>query len=346
MRLPNLAQAGTTMKPGILSLCRPAFRLTSVPMPNASMSHARAVSLMVFVTLLWSTAGVITRHLESARSFEVTFWRSFFTVAALLISLTMMRGTSYWRGFFRLPRVVWISGAYWSVQFTAFMLAITLTSVANVLVTMALSPLITALFARFFLKHKLPTRTWVAILVAGLGIAWMFGKQAASGTSLVGTLVSLMVPLAAASNFTTMQHVGHRKRAASDAPTQDMLPAVLIGAVISVLFTLPLALPFQASAHDLQLLSLLGVIQLALPCLLLVYVSRRLPAPEIALLCLLEVIFGVTWAWLGAGEQPSSSTFIGGTLVLAALIINEYLALRSRQSSSSGAAPVLQPGKP
>jgi len=54
----------------------------------------------------------------------------------------------------------------------------------------------------------------------------------------------------------------------------------------------------------------------------------------------------VTWAWLGAGEQPSSSTFIGGTLVLAALIINEYLALRSRQSSSSGAAPVLQPGKP
>ena len=286
---------------------------------------------MVFVTLLWSTAGVITRHLESARSFEVTFWRSFFTVLTLLISLTAMRGISYWRGFFRLPRVVWISGAYWSVQFTAFMLAITLTSVANVLVTMALTPLITALFARFFLGHKLPTRTWVAIIVAGLGIAWMFGKQASSGISFVGTMVALLVPLAAASNFTTMQHVGHRKSATADTPAQDMLPAVLIGAVISVLFTLPLALPFQASMHDLQLLSLLGVMQLSLPCLLLVHLSRRLPAPEIALLSLLEVVFGVTWAWLGAGEQPSSSTLIGGALVLGALVINEYLSLRSRR---------------
>lgn len=306
-------------------------------MQTPSMSHARAVFLMIVVNLLWSTAGVITRHLESARSFEVTFWRSLFTVLALIVALTLIRGTAFWRGFLRLPRVVWISGAYWSVQFTAFMVAITLTSVANVLVTMALSPLITALFARFFLAHRMPTRTWVAILVAGTGIGWMFGQQATSGSSLVGTLVALMVPLAAASNFTTMQHVGHRKAGApeTEQPTQDMLPAVLIGAVISVLFTLPLALPFQASAHDLQLLSLLGVMQLSVPCLLLVHLSRRLPAPEIALLSLLEVIFGVSWAWLGAGEQPTSSTLIGGAMVLGALMVNEYFALRARQATDT-----------
>ena len=295
------------------------------------MSHARAVSLMVLVTLLWSSAGVLTRHLDAARSFEVTFWRSFFTILALVVALSTLRGLTFWRGIFRQPRVVWISGAYWSVQFTAFMVAITLTSVANVLVTMALSPLITALFARFFLRHKLPTRTWIAIVVAGLGIAWMFGKQASSGASVSGTLTALLVPLAAASNFTTMQHAGHRQRTSDETPAQDMLPAVLIGAVISVLATLPLAFPFQASTHDLEILALLGVVQLALPCLLLVRLSQQLPAPEIALLALLEVIFGVTWAWLGAGEQPSSSTFIGGALVLGALVINEYLALRSRQ---------------
>jgi len=275
----------------------------------------------------------------------MTFWRSFFTILALVIALTVIRGPAFWRSLFRLPRVVWISGAYWSIQFTAFMVAITLTTVANVLVTMALSPLITALFARFFLGHKLPARTWTAIVVAGLGIAWMFGKQASSGASFVGTLVALMVPLAAASNFTTLQHVGHKKSGATETPAQDMLPAVLIGAVLSVLFTLPLALPFQASAHDLQLLSLLGVMQLALPCLLLVHLSRQLPAPEIALLGLLEVIFGVTWTWLGAGEQPSPSTFTGGALVLGALVIDEYLALRSRHPLSVPAmAP--QPGKP
>jgi len=309
------------------------------------MSHARAVSLMVFVTLLWSSAGVITRHLESARSFEVTFWRSFFTILALTVALTVIRGFSFWRGIFRIPRVVWISGAYWSVQFTAFMVAITLTSVANVLVTMALSPLITALFARFFLSHKLPMRTWAAIVVAGLGIAWMFGAQASSGVSLIGTAVALLVPLAAACNFTTMQHVSHHLRASAETPAQDMLPAVLIGAVISVLTTLPLAFPFHASVHDMELLSLLGVVQLALPCLLVVRLSQRLPAPEIALIGLLEVIFGVTWAWLGAGEQPSSSTFTGGALVLGALVINEYLALRSRHWPNRTAS-ALQAGKP
>lgn len=110
-----------------------------------------------------------------------------------------------------------------------------------------------------------------------------------------------------------------------------MLPAVFIGAVLSSAVTLPLAWPVTASMHDVGLLAFLGAMQLALPCLLLVRLSRELPAPEIALLGLLEVIFGVTWAWLGAGEAPSSSTLIGGTLVLAALVGNELLTLRGRQ---------------
>jgi drug/metabolite transporter (DMT)-like permease len=79
---------------------------------------------------------------------------------------------------------VWFSGLCWSVMFTAFMLAITLTTVANVLVTMAIGPLITALFTRLFLRHRLPARTWLAIAVGGVGIAWMFGQEAKSGLSL------------------------------------------------------------------------------------------------------------------------------------------------------------------
>ena len=297
------------------------------------MTHTRAVSLMILVTLLWSMAGVVTRHLDAARSFEVTFWRSAFNALGLAIALTALRGPALWRGLLRSPRVVWVSAVCWSIMFTAFMVAITLTTVANVLVTMAIGPLVTALFARVFLHHKLPTRTWLAIAAAGLGIAWMFGQEAQAGVSLLGTLVALVVPLAAAVNFTTLQHVGHGSGDPDDAdnvPAQDMLPAVLIGAVISALVTLPLSWPLQASAHDLGLLAFLGVLQLAVPCLLVVRLSRELPAPEIALLGLLEVIFGVSWAWLGAGEQPSSSTLTGGALVLGALIANELLALRSR----------------
>ncbi|HEX5804628.1 MAG TPA: DMT family transporter [Azospira sp.] len=295
------------------------------------MSHARAVSLMILVTLLWSIAGVVTRHLDAARSFEVTFWRSLFNALALAVALTALRGPALWRGLARWPRAVWISGVCWAVMFTAFMVAITLTTVANVLVTMAVGPLVTALFSRLFLHHRLPARTWAAIALAGLGIAWMFGQEAQAGTSLTGTLVALAVPLAAAVNWTMLQHIGERQAATPDALPQDMLPAVWVGAMLSALATLPLAWPLQASGHDLGLLALLGGVQLAIPCLLVVRLSRVLPAPEIALLALLEVVFGVAWAWLGAGEQPATSTLAGGALVLAALVGNEALALRERR---------------
>lgn len=287
------------------------------------MSHARAVFLMIVVTLLWSIAGLVSRHLDSAQSFEVTFWRSFFTALTLTIALTMLRGPALWRGMRRWPRALWLSGLCWAIMFTAFMVAITLTTVANVLVMMALGPLVTAVFARLFLNRRQPARTWIAIVLAGIGIAWMFGHEAAAGASLTGSVVALAVPLAAAVNWTILQRDEQHLRA--DAP--DMLPAVWIGALLSSAATLPFAWPFQASAHDLALLALLGSLQLAVPCLLVVRLARVLPGPEIALLALLEVIFGVAWAWLGANETPSPTTLSGGAVVLIALIGNALLAL-------------------
>ena len=220
------------------------------------MSHARAVTLMVLVTLLWSSAGVVSRHLEAARGFEVTFWRSAFNALALLVALPLLRGAGLWRSLREGGRALWLSGLCWAVMFTAFMFALTLTSVANVLVTMAIGPLITALFARVFLHHQLPARTWGAIAVAGAGIAWMFGAELQTGAA-AGMGVALAVPLAAAVNFTVLQHVSHGSGDPDEAlggeaaATPDMLPAVLIGGLLSALVTLPLAWPLQASSHDL-----------------------------------------------------------------------------------------------
>ncbi|MCP4339210.1 MAG: DMT family transporter, partial [Desulfobulbaceae bacterium] len=229
------------------------------------MSHTQAVLLMILVSLLWSMAGVVARHLDSTFSFEVNFWRSAFNALALAVALTLMRGPGLWRRLLRSPKIIWISGICWSIMFTAFMLAITLTTVANVLIVMALGPLVTALLARLFLHHRLPAVTWLAIVIAGLGIVWMFLHESDGTLSVVGSLVALAVPLAAAVNFTLMQHVSLVKNdnesVADDKPVPDMLQAVLIGAVISALATLPLSLPFQASPHDLGLLSLLGVFQ-------------------------------------------------------------------------------------
>lgn len=294
------------------------------------MSHRKAVALMILVTLLWSTAGVVTRHLDAARSFEVTFWRSAFNALALSIALTAMRGRALWVGIARAPWPVWASGLCWAVMYTAFMVAITLTTVANVLVTMSIGPLLTALLSRIVLHHRLAARTWAAICVAGVGIAWMFAREAqvSSPGQMGGIAVALGVPIAAAINWTLLQHLHHGDGDAED-DSRDMTSSVLIGALISVGVTLPLSLPLQASAHDLGLLALLGVFQLAVPCLLVVRLTRVLPGPEIALLGLLEVVLGVVWAWLFAGEQPGAATLAGGALVIGALVANQALALRS-----------------
>ena len=280
---------------------------------------------MVGVTALWSTAGVVTRHLEQARSFEVTFWRSCFTMLSLFVILPLWQGRAVWsRMPWRSP-YFWLSGVCWSVMFTAFMLALTLTAVANVLITMALGPLLTALITRIFLRHRLPARTWGAIVLAGAGIAWMYGSQLSTGAPnfLLGSAVALCVPIAGAVQWTLVQ------KSHAEGLDLDLVPSVLIGALLSSLFTFPLAWPFQASAHDVALLATLGLFQLAIPCTLSVICARVLKAPEVSLLALLEIVFGIALAWWGAHEAPQPSVLLGGALVLSALLMNEFLAWKN-----------------
>jgi drug/metabolite transporter (DMT)-like permease len=233
-------------------------------------------------------------------------------------------------------RAFWISGVCWSVMFTAFMLALTLTSVANVLVIMSIGPLFTALLARVFIGQRLAVRTWLAILAAGAGIAYMYGSQLLqawahpeidSAGLVLGSLVALCVPLAGAINWTVVQ------RSQTQGEKIDLVPSVLLGAVISSLFTLPLAMPFNATASDVAWLGLLGLTQLAIPCALSVVCARVLKAPEVSLLALMEVIFGILWAWLWAHEVPGTEVLLGGSLVIGALVLNELLGWRSRSAT-------------
>jgi len=275
---------------------------------------------MLLVTLLWSMAGVVTRHLEAARGFELSFWRSSFNALALLVLLGASRGPVLFTQLRRAECAVWLSALCWAAMFTAFMLALTLTSVGNVLVTMALGPLLTAVFARLFLQQQLEARTRLAIAVGSLGVAAMFASEMRLGgtASVAGLLIAFVVPVATATNYTLLQG-----RADADMPV-----AVLLGALLSAAVALPLAWPLHAGVHDLGLLALLGSFQLAVPCLLLVGVSRVLPAPEVALIGLMETVFGTLWAWLGAGETPGRATLGGGALVLGALVAKECLPAR------------------
>lgn len=294
-----------------------------------ALSHRQAMLLMVLVTAMWSIAGVVTRQLESTHSFEVTFWRSLFTAISLFVILPLTQGLKALRRIVHAPRALWISGFCWAGMFTAFMVALTLTRVAAVLVTMAVGPLLTALVARLFFGQPVARGTWIAIAVAGVGMAWMFvpALQDDDSRHLFGSLVALLVPLSAAVNWSVLRQAQqHGEARGESAP--DLVGAVLIGGVLSALVTLPLAWPLQASLHDIGWLALLGLVQLAIPCALVVVCTRVLPAPEIALLALLEVLFGTLLAWVGAGEVPGPELLSGGLLVLLALLGNAWCSTR------------------
>ena len=290
-------------------------------LPNSA--HRRAVVLMIIAPALWSTAGVVTRHLspelQADGRFEITFWRSLFAAVFVGGCLLLQRDFS---GAFRRAGVAGLmSGCMWSIMFVTFMLALTLTSTANTLIMVAVAPLVTALLARAVLRTRISTRTWLAIFTAMAGIAAMFAGslRIESSASVLGMLIALGAPMASAINVVILKKRGQ---------AVDLVPAIFLGGAISALAMLPFALPFIAQPRDMLLLALLGFFQLGLPCTLLVIAARHLAATEVALLALLEVVLGPLLAWAGAGEVITRHTLIGGALVVSALLLNELVAQR------------------
>lgn len=282
------------------------------------MSLSRPGPLMGFfwmlaICTLWSTAGVVSRQLELAVSGEVAFWRSLFCGITLLLVLFFQFGFS---GTGRRLRNMGLaglaSGVFWAIMFTCFMVAIVLTTVTNTLLIVSSAPLFAAVLSGWVLRERISIPTLFSIAIAGIGLWWML-QSGLSRESLLGSLIAIGTPIAAACNLVLL------KRKQGEV---SFIPAVMLGGFISVLVLLPFIFPLKASTTDILWLAFLGVFQLAIPCSLMVWLSRYLTVLEISLLSLLEVILGPFWAWLWGGEIISVTTLQGGGLVLGALIFN------------------------
>ena len=301
------------------------------------LSHRKAVLMMVSAATLWSSAGVLTRHLHRASGFEVTFWRSLFAALFVTAALLWTKRSHALESVRALRCLGLLSGLMWAAMFCCFMIALTMTTVANTLIVMSVSPLLTAMLAWVFLREQITARTWLAIAVALLGMIWMFARSLAhvAPAQLIGMTIALGVPLAASVNVIVLKKAGTKV---------DLIPAVLVGGVVSALLMLPIIVPLHITAHDLTIMAALGFFQLGFPCMLMVTASRALSAPEIALLALIEVVLGPIWAWLWAAEIPAAETLTGGALVVGALVFNELVALhwsRDRSTTTDDVEPVL-----
>ena len=280
--------------------------------------HRKGIALMVGATLCWATAGVLVRNMDVTDGWKITFWRSLFMSAFLLVVLTIQHG-------YRVPQRVhamgWpgvVSGLLFAWMMICFILALSLTTVANTLVVGSISPFVAALCGRLFLGEKVAPRTWIAMIAAIGGITMMFFDALRSG-GWAGNLIALCIPLGFGANVVILR----KHRAAV-----DMMPSVLLAGIFSMLIALPFALPLSVSAGDLGLLSIMGIVQLGSGLLLMMVAVRYLASAEIGLLSILEIVFGTLSVWVLIGERPSQAALIGGGIVVAALVVNQIAGLR------------------
>jgi drug/metabolite transporter (DMT)-like permease len=280
---------------------------------------------MLLVPFLWSIAGIFTRELTAVKNVEIVFWRRGFAALFALVCLLVAGRARFFSSLKNMGMPGFLSALMWAVIFTCFMLSLTLTTVANTLLIGSIAPLLTAFFSWFFLRQKTSGRTWIAMVFALAGVIWIFAGSAAgfSDTHFAGLLLALAVPFAYAGNYMIFSKAGK---------TIDLMPAVFLGGGLSSLAMIFPSFPLEASVQEISTLAALGVFQLGIPCLLLIYVSRFLLPAEIALIAMLEVVLGPLWVWIWAGEIPSPETLTGGGVILLCLLTHEVASMLHMKS--------------
>ncbi len=274
--------------------------------------HARGVALVAGAAIVWSTGGLIVRHVETD-AWTIVFWRGFFAALTLLLYLAIRDG----RGTFALFRNLGLGGLGVAVCFgtasLSFVIALQHTSVATILFLQSASPLVAGVLAWLWLGERM---TWIkalAMLLALVGVGITVSDQEASG-DLLGIALSVVIMIAFALATVLVRRYSHVR----------MTPATCLSAFWLVAVGGTLGAPASVDGSELALLFLFGACQLGIGFILFTTGARLIPAGEAILLSLLESILAPIWVWLWPTlhEYPGDRALIGGTLVIAAVIWN------------------------
>lgn len=278
-----------------------------LPAPRLS-ANARGVVLVVLAVLCWSTAGVLIR-LVHADPWTIVAWRSGVLALAIAGWTVAQHRAGAWAALRRTGRAGVLSAVLQAATFVLFILAVTRTTVANVLVILAATPAVVTVLARVALGERASRQTWLAVCAATLGVAVVFSGAVEAG-ELWGNLCAALVALAFGANSVLLRH----------AQQVDLTPAVgaagLLSAVVGVLGAPTLEVDLQSAVA----LVALGVVQLAVGLGLYVRGARLLPASEAAVLTLLETVLSPLWVWLAFAEPPGTRALLGGALVLGSAV--------------------------
>ena len=289
------------------------------------------VVLTTLAPVLWSTGGLGLRLVE-ASPWAMMFWRSLFMSGTVLIgtAVTMRR-----RFLPELRRATingfWI-GICLALALILYILSITATTVADSLLVQATGPLFIVVLGWVVLREPVRPVTVVALIAVSAGISFILIPSIQRG-GFSGNLIGIAKAVA----FAAATVMIRRKRSV------DLLPAIGLGAVISTIVAGIAAPSLAVSGRDLLILAYLGVFQTGIAFMLHASFSGKLPASQTGLIVLLEAVLGPLWVWVFLSEAPAPLTFVGGAIIIAALVVHTLVYSRKpppEATTGAGAAPV------
>ena len=262
---------------------------------------------VALAAIAWSTAGLFQRELTVGLATQLA-GRALFAMLGIGVFVAFTERGRVIASFRTMGRAGLAVAVLMAASSGAFIAALNYTSVANVLFLQGLAPVLAAVFG-LLVGERVSRRTWIAMAVAIVGVALMVGGP--SRPSLAGFSLSLFMSISFAGVIVITRHQRH----------VSMAPATWLSQAIVFLCAAPFASVAEVGPKDLALLAGLGVTQIGLGLIFLTIGARLLPAAEVALITLLEIVLGPLWVWIALGEQPGTATLVGGAVVLAAVVI-------------------------
>jgi drug/metabolite transporter, DME family len=269
--------------------------------------------LLLFGGFCLSWGGFIIRSFEEASVWQILLLRSFFFMIALIVFLAVTYKKKTIKILIDAGLSALLGGLVMSLSFIAFVVAMTNTTVANVVFIISTQTMFLATFGYFYLKEKISFVSFISILLAMSGIVVMIGDSISTG-SFFGNIVALAIPI----NFSILVMIIRKNK------NLDMVPAIFYSGIFSVIYGLILSESFIFTSHDILMGFFLGVPQLAFGFICITIGSRTTASTTIGILMLSETLCAPIWVWLFLNETPPTSTLIGGFIIISAIIIKSF----------------------
>lgn len=279
-------------------------------------ARARNGHLLAFAGAFCLTPDGVLVRLAGVDGWNVIFWRGLIIAVALFLALAVKHRSRFFQHLMPSNRLAWLVAALFAVSSVMFVLGVIHSSIASVLVTLSVMPLFSAFYGHLFMGETTSRRTWLVMGAAVVGIGVVFSGDLGSGGWL-GNLFALACACLTAAHISMIR---------SAQGTVNVTSVYGWGGVLLAAACFWATPPMMISLESMWALVVMGLLS-GLAFFMLGEGAKRIPAPEVTLMMLLEPTIGPVWALLVLGEKPTTSAIIGGIIVISSLMIHSFLAL-------------------